>query len=198
MADDYFLSFEDAVSLTNQMVAFFNSERSDAIINALADKFGLEVRNPFYIHVDEISRNCKNCMGCHGGSCVLGCMTGDINAAKICYWDEALEQRVGTKLVKHEFGHLLYEQGFNDGLPEDLHFDRSEVFAQFIEKNLNLDMNFAPGGISSNPVINKFNVDSIGKDVLLTIVVGTTIAISVNAFFYFLEKRDRRKLRFAN
>ncbi len=135
-----FLRFEDAVSLSRQIEAFFNSPESDQIIIELAEKFNLGVKENFVVNVPTIEKNCKECMGCHAGGCILGCfISGPGEPQKVCFWDEAIEAVIGTKLVVHEYGHVIFEQIFTNNLDEERAFQISEDFAQFMENNFTID-----------------------------------------------------------
>ena len=171
------LSFNDAVSLTHQIIAFFNSPLSDPTIFFLADKFNLKIKENFTVNVQSIEKNCKECSGCHGGSCTLGCYISQESGSvgRLCYWDKALTEVAGTKLVVHEMGHVIYDQIFSDGLNPDASFDKSEVFAQFVENHYDFDMSFHDNGFDANPKINKMDFTGMKES-------GTRIAELVIAF----------------
>ena len=136
-----FLKFEDAVTLSRQIEAFFNSPESDSIIIELAEKFNLGVKENFVVNVPTIEKNCKECMGCHAGGCILGCfISGPGEPQKVCFWDEAIEAVIGTKLVVHEYGHVIFEQIFTNNLDEEREFQISESFAQYMEDNFTIDI----------------------------------------------------------
>lgn len=141
-----FLRFEDAVSLSRELESFFNSPQSDSVIVELAEKFKLGIKKDFTVFVPVIEKNCKECMGCHSGGCILGCFITEPGAAeKVCFWDEAIEAAIGTKLVVHEYGHVIFEQIFTNELNEEAAFEKSEEFAQFLEANFTI----IPGGCNN-------------------------------------------------
>ena len=144
-----FLTFEDAVIISRQIEDFFNSPESDPTIMALAETFNLGIKENFFVHVDHIEKNCKECMGCHNGSCLLGCFISD--SSKVCYWDEAIEAVIGTKLVVHEYAHVIFDQIFTNDLSEEDSFELSERFAQFMEQNFSVSLSFCTN-CSDHPV----------------------------------------------
>jgi len=151
-----FLTFEDAVIISRQLEDYFNSPESDQFIFAVSETFNLGIKENFHVHVDQIEKNCSECMGCHNGSCILGCFMSK-DPSKVCYWDEAIEAVLGTKLIVHEYAHVIYDQIFTNDLSEDDAFEQSELFAQFLEQNFQISLSFctncSPGPISSAPTI---------------------------------------------
>lgn len=136
-----FLTFDDAVIISRQIEDYFNSPESDETILALAQGFNLGIKENFVVHVEEIQKNCEECMGCHNGSCILGCFSND-NPNKVCFWDEAIEAVIGTKLIVHEYGHVIFDQIFTTELSEQDAFEQSEAFAQFMEDNFVISLAF--------------------------------------------------------
>jgi len=145
-----FLTFEDAVIISRQLEDFFNSPESDQFIFAVSETFHLGIKQNFNVHVDQIEKNCSECMGCHNGSCILGCFMSQ-DPSKVCYWDEAIEAVLGTKLIVHEYAHVIWDQIFTNDLSEDESFEQSELFAQFLEQNFQISLSFCTT-CSSTPV----------------------------------------------
>ena len=134
---DQFLTFENAVVISRQLEQYFNSPDSDRVLQHLAQRFGLGFKPNFIVQVKEIRKNCPECMGCHNGSCILGCFWND-DPSTLCYWDEAIEAVIGSKLIVHEYGHVIFDQVFTTKLSGDDAFAQSEEFAQFLERNFKI------------------------------------------------------------
>lgn len=148
-----FLTFDDAVIISRRMEEFFNSSISDQMLIDLAQKFNLGIKKDFFVNVPNIEKNCKECMGCKSGEgCILGCfITEPGQAARVCFWDEAIEAVIGSKLIVHEYGHVIFDQIFTNELSSSKEFDVSEKFAQFFEENFTLDFSSC-SSCSSNPL----------------------------------------------
>lgn len=134
---DQFITFDNAVFISRQLEEFFNSSESDLLLISLAKRFGLGFKPDFIVQVKEIRKNCPECMGCHNGSCILGCFWSD-DPSTLCFWDEAIEAVIGTKLIVHEYGHVIFDQVFTTKLSGDDAFVQSEEFAQFLERNFKI------------------------------------------------------------
>ena len=134
---DQFLTFDNAVVISRQLEEFFNSQESDPVLIHLARTFGLEFKPNFIVQVKEIRKNCPECMGCHNGDCILGCFMNE-DPSTLCYWDEAIEAVIGTKLIVHEYGHVIFDQVFTTKLSGDDAFVQSEQFAQYLERNFKI------------------------------------------------------------
>ena len=140
---DQFLTFDDAVIISRRIEDFFNSPESDQLIISLAQKFHLQIRENFIVHVENIEKNCKECMGCHAGSCVLGCFISEPGEPqRVCFWEEAIEAIIGTKLIVHEYGHVVFEQVFQVDMTDDDDFIKSEQFAQQFEASFRISPGF--------------------------------------------------------
>ena len=136
-----FLKFEDAVTLSRKIENFFNSPESDSIIIDLAERFNLGIKENFIVHVDNIEKNCQECMGCHAGGCIAGCFITDPGQPqRVCFWEEAIEAVLGSKLVVHEYGHVVFDQIFTNQLNENDAFQLSEQFAQYMEDNFTVSL----------------------------------------------------------
>ena len=189
------LSFDDAVSISHQIINFFNSPESDPTILFLAQKFNLDIKNDFHVSVASISKNCSECSGCHGGSCTLGCYVSQDtgHAGRLCYWDKALESVVGTKLVVHELGHVIYDQIFTDNLNPQASFIQSEKFAQYMENHYDFDMSFNFDGFNENPIIEKYSFDDAKLSAMRIgefVIAGSIIAI----ISYAVHRKYAKKL----
>ena len=138
-----FLDFDNARIVSQKVEDYFNSPQSDQDIIFLAKKFNLQIKEDFLVHTSEVRRNCPECMGCKNDSCILGCFDSDTDV--VCLWDLALEEIIGTKLILHEYGHVIYDQIFIDDLDEDDSFEQSEAFAQFVEDNFTISLEFCEG-----------------------------------------------------
>lgn len=137
------ITFEDAVILTNLLQGFINTDQGRLILAEMGRQFDLELKDNFVIKYGTITKNCPECMGCnHQGSCILGCTK--IPGFDLCYWDEALEQIVGTQLVIHELAHVWFPQAFvhNMDPDSDEFFELSEEFAQFVEEKFSESLVF--------------------------------------------------------
>lgn len=178
MGSHVFLTFDDAVSMTNQLISFLNDGLIDTELEALAKKFKIRLKENRTFHVDEINRNCPECSGCHAGGCILGCFKHSSSSSVLCYWDKALDSIIGSKLVVHEMFHLIFEQGYDNDLPEDEAFELSEKFAMFGEENFDFHLRFDPDEINSNPIIESLTIPEIsGK-----ISDGFFLALGFTAF----------------
>lgn len=180
-----FLTFEDAVTISRQIEDFFNSPESDPLIASLAQKFHLEIRNNFFVHVDNIEKNCKECMGCHASSCVLGCfITEPGKPIRLCFWDEAIEAIIGTKLITHEFGHVIFEQVFQNDMNDEDAFVMSEQFAQFFEASFRISPGFCSNcsneplsELSELEVHEHLTAGDLGENFLSSIFAGLGLGI---------------------
>lgn len=138
---DQFLTFDNAVIVSRHLEDYFNSPESDPVLIHLAQTFGLGIKPNFVVHVAKIEKNCPECMGCHNGSCILGCFMDD-DPSTLCYWDEAIEAVIGSKLIVHEYAHVIFDQVFENDLSEDDSFALSEQFAEYMERNFKISPNY--------------------------------------------------------
>ncbi len=197
LENNQFLRFEDAVSLSRQIETFFNSPESDSIIIELAEKFNLGIKENFVVHVPIIEKNCKECMGCHAGGCILGCfISGMDEPQKVCFWDEAIEAVIGTKLVVHEYGHVIFTQIFTNNLNEEASFQLGESFAQFMEDNFTVDcFNCSEEPLSETDLVpGKPSTDMIDtiqdapRQLLESLIIGMGIAVGSALFALIINQ----------
>jgi len=185
-----FLTFEDAVSMTNEMINYFNSPVSDSIVFSMANRFNLQIKENFVVSVTSINKNCSECSGCHGGKCTLGCYVSQESGdpGRLCYWDKALTEVVGSKLVLHEMGHVIYDQIYFSNLPEEQNFNLSEKFAQYMENNFEFDTVILPQGFNQNPVIDNFTFRAMHDSMIRVaeIVIAFTL---VGIATYVIKKK---------
>ena len=174
----HFLTFENAVEMTNQLIEALNSGELDFELDQLGKKFNIKFNPGSNYHVDQINRNCPECSGCHAGGCILGCFKHSKSSSVLCYWDQALEEIIGSKLVVHEIFHLMFEQGFTSNLSEDEQFELSEKFAQYGEKNFTPKLVF----LGDTVVIEGLTINEIGG----SISSGFFLAIGFSAFIILL------------
>lgn len=171
---DQFLTFEDAVQISRKLEDFFNSTDSNEVLLTLQSKFeNLRFKNDFFVKVEEIRKNCEECMGCKDGECILGCFI-DENPNMICFWDEALETLIGTKLVVHEFGHVIFDQIFENDLSPELAFRQSEEFAQFFEENFQVSIEFCQN-CSERPLEHHIKISNMHIDEMADQFIGSII-----------------------
>lgn len=171
---DQFLTFDNAVQISRQIEDFFNSPDSDQVLFALQKKFpNLRFKDNFFIKVESIEKNCEECMGCNDNECILGCFV-DENPNKLCFWDEALEEVIGTKLVVHEYGHVIFDQVFENDLSEELAFRQSEEFAQFFENNFEISVEFCEN-CSQKPLENHVRVSNMHINEMADQFIGSII-----------------------
>ncbi len=188
------ISYDEAVIMSKHIEAYFNSPASDQTILNLSDKFKVDLKDGFVVEVKTFSKNCQDCKGCHSGKCTLGCYKP--SADTVCYWDKALEAAIGTKLVTHEMGHVIYEQVFDDKLDVNSqpHYDKSEEFAQYFENYFDIDMSFQPQGVadpvSSPKAALKDTIGTSWKQGL--IVYGIMGAIIIGAWFFTRKTSSNR------
>lgn len=194
-----FLTFEDAKTVTYQIINFFNSPDSDPTITALANQFNLGIRDTFLVTVTSIEKNCPECSGCHGGSCTLGCHISQDNgsAGKLCYWDKALTEVAGTKLIVHEMGHVIYDQIFIDNLSPKDSFNQSERFAQYMENHYDFDMSFNFDGFNSNPQIQKLDFTGM-KESGIRIIELVIIFVAAGVITYVITQKFTKAKRIKN
>ena len=195
-----FLRFEDAVILSRKIEEFFNSPESDSIILELAQKFNLGIKRNFIVNVPTIQKNCEECMGCHAGGCILGCfISGPGEPQKVCFWDEAIEAVIGTRLVVHEYGHVIFEQIFTNNLDEENEFQLSEDFAMFMENNFTIDLedclNCSSEPLSQTDLVpGKTNTDMIDtiqdapRQILESLIIGVGIATGSALFALLINQ----------
>jgi hypothetical protein len=164
------LSYNDAVVITHKLVAYLNNPDSDGIIEQMGTVFNLKYRNGFYLHVSSIQRNCPECTGCHKNMCTLGCYIDGED--KVCYWDKALDSILGTKLIVHEIGHLVYRQAFISDLPPEQDFQQSEQFAQYFETHFDINPQFLPQNDNYSIHSETIPVISLGKAVVVVVAIG--------------------------
>lgn len=127
-----FLDFDQAVDLSERLVNFSNSPQGLETFRIISRQTGLKVKDSYKVHVNKYERNCTDCASCSDKGCVLGCLKTP--SFHMCYWDQALEKIIGTKLVMHEIGHLWFDQVFDTkDMDKNQFFDESEKFAQYIE-----------------------------------------------------------------
>lgn len=191
-----FLDFDDGVIVSKRVEDFWNGPQSDQEIFFLAKKFNLTIRDEFFVQTKEIRRNCPDCMGCHNSICTLGCFDSDTNV--VCLWDKALKEIIGTKLILHEYGHVIYEQIFETNLSEDEAFEQSEEFAQYVEDNYTIALSFCEG-CSENQIqarIQRMHLGDMMDHAIEGIIAGFALAAG-GAAFAILASRFLTKEKFA-
>lgn len=199
-----FLRFEDAVTLSRGIENFFNSKESDEIIFELANKFNLGIKENFIVNVPNIEKNCQECMGCHAGGCILGCfITEPGEPQRVCFWDEAIEAVIGTKLVIHEYGHVIFEQIFTNKLNESDSFQVSEEFAQFMENNFTISLGNCIGCsieelsessiTSQNDKVDQFTVTESRDKMIEGFLFGLGLAVSGGIIAILISRATRNK-----
>jgi len=193
---DQFLSFDNAVVISRQLELFFNSPDSDRILQHLAERFGLEFKPEFIVQVKEIRKNCPECMGCHNGSCILGCFWSD-DPSTLCYWDQAIEAVIGSKLIVHEYGHVIFDQVFTTKLSGDDAFFQSEEFAQYMERNFKISPIFCQ---NCNPTplheaelqeidfIHIIGAEDMMNEFIVAIIAGVGFGIGAAALAFVFDK----------
>lgn len=177
-----FLNFDDGVIVAKRVEDFWNGPESDQEIFFLAKKFNLTIRNDFVVQTKEVRKNCPECMGCKNEFCTLGCFDSDSNV--VCLWDKALEEIIGTKLILHEYGHVIYDQIFETNLSEDEAFEQSEQFAQYIEDNYTIALEFCEG-CSENQIqarIQRMHAGEMMDHALEGIIAGFALAAGAAGF----------------
>lgn len=167
------LTYEDAVVITHKLIAYLNSPDSDGIIEQMGTVFNLQFRQGFNLHVGSIQRNCPECSGCHKNLCTLGCYIDGED--RVCYWDKALDSILGTRLIVHEIGHLVYRQAFVSNLPPEQDFQQSEQFAQYFESHFDINPEFIPQ--HDNYTVDNFQVPTftLGQAVLTVVAAGVVL-----------------------
>lgn len=185
------LTFDDAVVITKQLIDYYNSPDSDDVILYMADKFDLKVKPDFTVKVTSIDRNCPECSGCHGGNCILGCYETHSrdDPGKLCYWDQALEKELGTKLIVHEMGHVIYDQVYDSGLPEDQDYDQSEKFAMYMENNFDLNMDYLVENSRTH-----WSINPKLSNMIQTILIGVAISAASIAIAEYVVRRRKPKI----
>lgn len=179
---EQFLSFEQAVPVCESVESFFNSPESDQVILKLQQRFpNLEIKEDFVVKTQAIKKNCPECMGCKDDYCTLGCFRTD--PATVCLWEEALESIIGTKLIVHEYGHVIYDQVFANDLSEDEEFEQSEEFAMFMENNFTISLDFCEG-CSEDPTQHNMSMTlgDLEDSALDSIIVGIGFAFGAFVF----------------
>ena len=188
-----FLTFDDAVEISKQIEAFFNSTDSDEIILDLQKRFpNLSVKENFFVHVQNIEKNCGECMGCKEDSCILGCFFDEVNFNKVCFWDQALEKIIGTRLIIHEYGHVIYAQIFANDLGPEQEFEQSEEFAQFFEDNFSVSVEFCEN-CSEKPLekhlkVSNFHMGEIVDQFVFSIIGGLGFGIGSIVLAWVIQK----------
>jgi len=193
---DQFLSFDNAVVISRQLELFFNSPESDPILKHLAQRFGLGFKPNFLVQVKEIRKNCPECMGCHNGSCILGCFWSD-DPSTLCYWDQAIEAVIGSKLIVHEYGHVIFDQVFTTNLSGDDAFVQSEEFAQYMERNFKISPIFCQN-CNSTPLhepelqeiefLHIIGADDMVNEFLVAIIAGVGFGIGAAVLAFAFDK----------
>lgn len=176
--DFEFLEFDDAVVLSNLLTDFVNSTNGRRIMESLGRRFKLKLKLNYEIHLGEIRKDCPDCMGCHQGSCILGCLKLPSNI--MCFWENALRRIIGTRLVVHENAHLWFLQAFEiQFMEEDQMFELSERFAQYVENTFTKSLLFCEECQSF--VINlpslKHVIEDAGAEIGHAILLGIGIGI---------------------
>ena len=200
-----FLDFDQAVIISREVENYFNDPKSDNDIIFLARKFNLGIRENFVVSTKAILRNCPECSGCHNEVCTLGCFDSEANV--VCLWDQALEEIIGTKLILHEYGHVIYDQIFTNELSEEEAFEQSEEFAQFVENNFDIAvdncltcsetplmkvfrktgyMDMTPEGITG------ISAQEMKAEVTRGIIAGLSLAIGGAIFAYIISKSSNK------
>lgn len=184
------LTFDQAAQISHQLEDYFNSPDSNDVILFMADKFNLRVKPDFTVRITSIQENCPECSGCKCGECILGCYeTHSRNTpGKLCFWDTALESVLGTKLIVHEFGHVIYDQIYDSGLPSAEDYDMSEKFAMYMENNFDLNMQYLAtttheSAITIHPRITR---------ILEAVIIGVSISAASLVIAHILAKRRSR------
>ena len=80
-------------------------------------------------------------------------------------WKNNLE----PSLITHELGHVIYDQVYDSGLPEDEDYTQSERFAMYMETHFDLNMDYltTTGHYSISPRLS---------NMLQSIAVGVAIS----------------------
>lgn len=139
------IDFEKAKDLTYKMIDLLNSPQSDDLLLSIAEKWDMQINEPLKFWVNKIEKNCKHCSGCQQAGegimfCEMGCFIRDGKHRQFCYWEPALEERLGKSLVVHEVFHAVFEDGFDisDMSFEEMH-KKSEEFASWAEQNFTVE-----------------------------------------------------------
>lgn len=194
--DGELITFEDAVTLTNLLINYINTDQGKDVLNQIGKKFNLTLKKDFTIWRGTISKNCPDCSGCHNGSCILGCMkTPGYN---LCYWDEALEKIVGTGLVVHELAHIWFDQAYDNILDRgsEEFFQESEEYAQYVENNFTSSLAFCEKCEDFVIDLNKLSMTFDGimtHPVTISIITGMSFAIGgfvISLLIGALKKRN--------
>lgn len=204
MGPTKFLDFDQAVDLSERLVDFSNSPQGLETFKTISQQTGLKVKDTYKVYVNKYERNCSDCSSCSDKGCVLGCLKTP--SFHVCYWDKALEEIIGTKLVMHEIGHLWFDQVFDTkGMDQDQFFDESEKFAQYVENNFTDNLAWCAeckryeifindnSQRTSEPQIHNFDF-SPWKDSIKRIIEGViTASITAGVTFLIVSEVDRRR-----
>lgn len=178
MVKEIFMSFEDAVFFSERLIDFFNSPSSDPVLLMLGNQWNLQLKPDHTIMVDSIEKDCPECMGCNDKGCILGCYIEHRIINKICFWETALKEVVGSRLITHEFGHVLFSQAYETSHFSDSEdFETSEKFASFVENNFELDFGFDPDGFEE-PKLRVYNFETQDR-FFDGLIFGAGLGISV-------------------
>jgi len=195
---EQFLTFEQAVPVCESVESFFNSPESDQVILTLQQKFpNLKIKEDFVVETKEIKKNCPECMGCEDDYCTLGCFRTD--PATVCLWEEALESIIGTKLIVHEYGHVIYDQVFVNDLSEDEEFEQSEEFAMYMERTFTISLEFCDG-CSEDPAeqISSMTVEHMQDSAIDSIIAGVGFAFGALIFALIVNFAISGKIKKSN
>lgn len=181
------LSYNDAVVITKQLIDYYNSPDSDQVLLFMADRFNLRIKPDFTVHVNSIHKNCPECSGCKCGECILGCYETHVRGqpGDLCYWDQALEYKLGTKLIVHEMAHVIYDQVYENSLSEKDAFDQSEQFAMYMENHFDVNMQYMAhtSAISISPRL---------QSITDAIIIGVAISAASLVIAHVVAKRISR------
>lgn len=190
-----FLDFNQAVDLSELLLNYFNSPQGRPTVVMLGDEFRLKTKENFRLVVTKYEKNCPDCMGCTAkDGCILGCFKTPSD--HVCYWDQALEKILGTKLVTHEMAHVLFEFAYDVGqMSKEKIFETSEKFAQFVEKNFTTNLVFCEQCQeyeievkSEIQPLNKGLSDAAKRIIELTIVFTAAATISSIITYKLIKK----------
>jgi len=188
--DFEFLEFDDAVVLSNLLTDFVNSTDGHRVMQFLAERFELKLKPNYQIQLGEIRKDCPDCMGCHQGSCILGCLKVPQNV--MCFWERALKRIIGTRLVVHENAHLWFIQAFEmDFMDEEQFFEEGEKFSEYVENNFTKSLVFCEkcqSFVINLPKLKMMGILETGEEVQRAIVLGIGIGIGSFAVSWTLAK----------
>lgn len=197
--DFEFLEFDDAVVLSNLLTNFVNSTDGRRVMQFLADRFELKLKPNYQIQLGEIRKDCPDCMGCHQGVCILGCLKLPQN--EMCFWEKALKRIIGTRLVVHENAHLWFIQGFEiQFMDKNQFYEEGEKFAQYVENNFTKSLVFCEkcqSFVINLPTLKHIGMGEAGEEVVHAILFGAGIGIGfvfVTSVFAFLGAQRRKAL----